>query len=79
VILDLSIKKARSQLLGRRYRWDFQVPRDKGDAGKERRGFSAMLWRMLQSWKALGRGRACSLCFWQLAKDVWQGLIRTSH
>jgi hypothetical protein len=26
----LSIKKARAQLLGRRYKWDFQVPGGKG-------------------------------------------------
>ena len=42
MVLDLSIKKAGSQLLGRRYRWDFWVPGEK-DSGKER-NFSAMLW-----------------------------------
>ena len=31
MVFDWSIKEARSQLLGRRYRWDFQVP-----GGKER-------------------------------------------
>jgi hypothetical protein len=44
LVLDLSIKKAGSQLLGRRYRWDFWVPRGKGDAGKDRGAFSAILW-----------------------------------
>jgi hypothetical protein len=39
LVLDLLIKKARSQLLGRWYRWDFQVPREKGDARKEREAF----------------------------------------
>ena len=41
--LDLSIRKARGQMLERRYRWDFLVPRGKGDwvwVG----GFSARLW-----------------------------------
>jgi hypothetical protein len=42
--LDLSIRKARGQMLERRYRWDFLVPRGKGDTGKERKAFSAMFW-----------------------------------
>ena len=34
--LDLSVKKAEGQLLGRRYRWNFRVPRGgKGDAKGE--------------------------------------------
>jgi hypothetical protein len=45
LLLDLSIKKVESQLLGRRNKWDFQVPGGKGDTGKERRAFSTMLWR----------------------------------
>ena len=39
-----SIKKARSQLLGRRYRWDFWVPGEKGRC-KEGKNVSSMLWR----------------------------------
>jgi hypothetical protein len=41
--LDLSIKKAGSQLLGKTYRRDIWVPRRKEEVEKERRGFSAML------------------------------------
>jgi hypothetical protein len=39
----LSIKKAGSQLLSGRYKWDFLVPEGKNDTRKER-GFSSMLW-----------------------------------
>jgi hypothetical protein len=30
MVLDLSVKTIRDQLLGGRYRWDFQVPGGKG-------------------------------------------------
>jgi hypothetical protein len=43
LVLDLSIKKAGSQLLGIRYRWDFWVPRGKGATGKYRRSQGAFL------------------------------------
>jgi hypothetical protein len=43
LVLDLSIKKVRGQLLDRRYKWDFWVPRGKEDAVKERGAFSSML------------------------------------
>jgi hypothetical protein len=43
LVLDLLIKKAGSQWLGRRYRWDFRSQEEKADTRKER-GFSAMLW-----------------------------------
>jgi hypothetical protein len=33
LVLDLSIKKFVSQLLSRRYKWDFQVPREEGEKG----------------------------------------------
>ena len=46
LVLDLSVKKAKGQLLGGRYRWDFQVPGGKGRC-QEGEGdyFSALLWR----------------------------------
>ena len=45
MVFDLSVKKAWSQLLGRKGRWDFRDPRPKREAGKTRETFSAMLWR----------------------------------
>lgn len=58
MVLNLSIKKARSQLLDERYKWDFWIPKE-GDAGKERGGFSAILWRnedvaIMQAWESQG-------------------------
>lgn len=44
LVPDLSVKKTGGQLLGRRYRWDFQVSGGKGDTRKVR-GFPAMHWR----------------------------------
>jgi hypothetical protein len=46
LVLDLSVKKALSQLLGGRYRQDFQVPEEEGARSKRRigeRGILAML------------------------------------
>lgn len=70
--LILSIEKAGSQLLGRRYRWDFRVPGGK-DGCRVREG--AFLWctgvkGMLQSCKALGTARYSSLRYRWVAKDV---------
>ena len=39
MVLDLSVKKARDQLLGGRYRRDFQVPEGKGRCKKEKGSF----------------------------------------
>jgi hypothetical protein len=44
LVPDLSVKKAKGQLLGRRYRWDFWVPGEKGRC-KEGKNVSSMLWR----------------------------------
>jgi hypothetical protein len=40
LVLDLSVKKAMGQLMGRKYRQDFQVPGGKRDARKERMEFA---------------------------------------
>ena len=45
LVLDLSIKKARGQLLSRGYKWDFWVPGEKGEIQGRREAFSAVLWR----------------------------------
>jgi hypothetical protein len=52
LVLDLSIKRTRSQLLGGRYRWDFQVPRGEEDVGEERGAFCFGGKLILQSYKA---------------------------
>jgi hypothetical protein len=36
LVLDLSIRRPESQFLGRWYRWDFEVPKGRGDKEKER-------------------------------------------
>jgi len=57
----LSVKKAGGQLLGGRYRQDFQVP---GGEGRYKEGISAMFWRekTQQPWEVRGHGRRCGLC-----------------
>ena len=58
MVLDLSVKKARGQLLGRRYRGNFQVPGGKGRYKEGKRGFVPCFGgrRMQQSCEVLGGG-----------------------
>lgn len=68
----LSIEEAGSQLLGRRYRWDFRVPGGKGGCREREGAFLSCpgVKGILQSCKALGTARASSLLYRRVAKDV---------
>jgi hypothetical protein len=70
LVLDLLIKKTRSQLLGGKNRWDFHVPGGKSDAGKGRRAFSAMerepLSNHVRSWGSQDLWLHCGL----VARDI---------
>ena len=80
MVLDLLIKKARSKLLRRKYRWDFWFPRGKRDSGREQIFFCPLFWEQVESsnhvrpWGSQGLW----LCFGWVARDVWQGLIGTA-
>jgi hypothetical protein len=67
------------QLLDRRFKWDFQVPRGKGDAGKERGTFLSCFRtrRKQQSCQVLGQlGPAASAMG---VECVGWGLADASH
>lgn len=68
----LSTKKVESQLLGRRYRWDFRVLRSKGGLREREGAFLSFLGgkRNLQSCKVLRTARASGLHYERVAKDV---------
>jgi hypothetical protein len=81
LVLDVSVKKAGSQLMSGRYRWDFRVPRGKGRHKEEELWFHALEEEdhsnHVRSWG--GGTWTCGLHYRRVTKDVWQGLSGTSH
>ena len=72
LVLDLSVKKAVGQLLGGRYRQDFQVPGGKaGNTRKEKRSSPCLGERRTsQPCEVLGGAVGCGRSYREVVRDV---------